>query len=138
MNKVLIAIVILALGVTVFLYMSSRDSAIQTKYDITLQEAQALLENPSIIILDVRSKKDLIQGRLRNAINIDVTQPEFQEALQKLDKTREYLVYCNLGRRSAQAIQEMEKAGFTKLYHIKEGIVKWKEAGLPIDIPIQP
>ena len=95
-------------------------------------------ENPSIIILDVRSKSDLPTGRLHNAINIDVKQLEFQEALHKLDKKREYLVYCNLGRRSAQAIQEMERAGFTKLYHMKDGIVKWKKAGFPIDMPMQP
>lgn len=134
MKGLIFILLIIAIGGGAFYYFKNNSNT-KTQYDVTLTEGKVLADNPEILILDVRPKKDLVNGVLHNAINIDVTQPEFKEALQKLDKNKEYLVYCNVGQRSAKAIKEMEEAGFTKLHHIKDGIVKWKEAGYPIDVP---
>lgn len=136
MRLILLALIIIGILIAVFLYL--QDSTIHTKYDITIEQTKELLENPSIIVIDVRSKNEAPEGRLPHAITIDVHQAEFQEALQKLDKAREYLIYSNYGERSAKAIQAMEKAGFARLHRMKDGIEEWKKAGFPMDKPIQP
>lgn len=135
MKKISLFIILFIIVGMVF-YSQYTKATPSTRYDVSIAQSKVILENPSIIILDVRPKRDLPTGVLRNAINIDVTRPEFQEPLHKLDKNREYLVYCNTGKRSAYAIAQMEEAGFTKLYHMKDGIEQWKKAHLPIIMPM--
>ncbi len=47
-----------------------------------------------------------------------------------MEKT--YLVYCQSGTRSARAAQIMSELGFTKVYNMRGGIAKWKDAGYPV------
>ena len=59
--------------------------------------------------------------------------PGFSDEIQKLDKTKPYLVYCRSGRRSAAAMQQMKDAGFTNVTNLDGGIMGWQNAGLPVE-----
>ena len=47
------------------------------------------------------------------------------DGIQKLDKNKNYYVYCHSGIRSVQACQIMKSFGFENLYNLLGGISEW-------------
>ena len=47
------------------------------------------------------------------------------DGIQKLDKNKNYYVYCHSGVRSVQACQIMKSFGFENLYNLLGGISEW-------------
>ena len=55
---------------------------------------------------------------------------------EKLEKSKDVVIYCRSGRRSAEAILQLQnKDGFTNLYNLKGGIIAWSQEIDP-SIPI--
>jgi len=99
--------------------------------DVAIDTASELMEdNPDMVILDVRTASEYSEGHIENAVNIPVN--ELETRLDELSKEDDILVYCRTGNRSSTAIQIMEDAGFTQLYHMHEGISAWTEQGYPV------
>ena len=77
----------------------------------------AATANPTIVIgddtvvVDVRTPGEYAGGHLDGAVNIDLQSPEFDATISELDPDDEYIVYCQTGNRSAQAVAAMEAAG---------------------------
>lgn len=67
------------------------------------------------VVLDVRTASEYAGGHLDGAINADVTNGELAALIAELPKDDEYVVYCRSGNRSAQAVQLMRDAGFTRV-----------------------
>ncbi|MEA1786813.1 rhodanese-like domain-containing protein [Arenibacter sp. GZD96] len=86
------------------------------------------LENDSnAVILDVRAPEEVDEGFIPNAINIDFyLGQEFVEALDQLDKTKNYYVYCRSGNRSGQACAIMTKMGFANTFNLEGGFMQWQ------------
>lgn len=97
--------------------------------DITPEEAHELIEknknNDNFVVLDVRTQMEFEMGHIDNAILIDIYRDDFREELDKLDKNKEYLVYCRTGARSSAALGVMDELGFTKAYNMLYGIVSY-------------
>jgi rhodanese-related sulfurtransferase len=85
--------------------------------------------------LDVRTPGEFAEGHIKGAVNLDVQSPTFEKGLRKLDRKRSYLVYCRTGNRSRRATLAMEELGFRSIFHMTEGIVKWKQQNLPLSSP---
>jgi len=104
--------------------------------DISPEDAYELIQknkgNPDFVILDVRTPQEFLQGHIDGAINIDFRSKSFRDELNKLNKTKTYLVYCRTGYRSGLAAEIMEDLGFQHIYNMKGGIVKWQAKGLPV------
>ncbi len=50
------------------------------------------------------------------------------EEVNRIDSDKKVVVHCRSGKRSAQAIEELEeKFGFSNLYNLKGGILEWAE-----------
>ncbi len=100
------------------------------------KEAMELIQknanNPNFVILDIRTPEEFDSGHIAGAININYHSDSFIEDLDKLDKSKTYLVYCRTGRRSGDAVSIMTRLGFKEIYRIKGDIVKWKSEGLPV------
>jgi rhodanese-related sulfurtransferase len=96
------------------------------------QEFQAKASEPGVIVLDVRTGGEYAAGHIANAINIDVEGMTFDDEIKSLDKDAKYAVYCQSGRRSVNAIKKLQDAGFTNLFNLKNGILDWQGAGLPV------
>ncbi|WP_296632274.1 rhodanese-like domain-containing protein [Rhodoluna sp.] len=64
-------------------------------------------------VIDVRTPAEWATGHLDGAINIDVQGADFASAVDALDHTANYVVYCHSGNRAGQAIELMKGAGFT-------------------------
>ena len=81
-------------------------------------------QSPKAELLDVRTAGEFAGGTIKSARNLDVTSPHFQAALQKLDKNKEYYVFCRSGNRSGSACDLMTAHGF-KAYNLAGGIGAW-------------
>lgn len=88
--------------------------------------------NPAYVILDVRTPAEYGAGKLPGAVNIDVESPSFDAAVAKLDKDKNYFVYCHTGNRSSRATARMHELGFKHVYDIHGGINAWQAQGLPV------
>jgi rhodanese-related sulfurtransferase len=85
--------------------------------------------NPDFIIIDVSTPAD--ERHLANAINLNYYSPDFLSKLVKLERTKEYLVYCQTGVRSTAVIKVMKGLRFNKLFNLSGGIRQWIDAGYP-------
>ncbi len=100
--------------------------------NISAETFQSLILKPNTILLDVRTPTEFTTAHLKDALLIDIKSPHFIEEIQELDKDANYLVYCRIGVRSANACHYMAQIGFTKLYNLEGGIVDWVDKGFPI------
>ena len=91
-----------------------------------------LIENPSVILLDVRTAAEFAEGHIEGAINIDQAQSDFMEkAKAALSTDKKIAVYCRSGRRSANAAGKLAAEGY-QCVNLKGGILAWKEANKPV------
>lgn len=95
--------------------------------NITQQEwTERVAADKNAVILDVRTEQECAQGTLDNARCLDIFQSKkFVDELEKMDKAKNYYVYCRSGQRSASACQMMEQMGFTNTYNLIGGISSW-------------
>lgn len=93
--------------------------------DLNVDEFEAEMKNENVVILDVRTPGETTQGVIEGAIEIDVRNQSFKEKIQKLDKSKTYLVYCRSGRRSVTACKIMEEEGFGGLKNLVGGYNAW-------------
>ena len=100
--------------------------------DVTVKEAKRLIEEkPDLVVLDVRTPSEYEDGHFPRAINIPVD--DLLGRLGELDRGDEILVYCRTGNRSTRAVGYLNENGFTRLYHLVDGIVAWVEAGYTLE-----
>lgn len=99
---------------------------------VSAEEFAAVMAEPDVVTLDVRSPEEFAEGHIEGAINIDINGPDFAGEVAQLDPNVTYAVYCRSGNRSAAAVAIMEDQGFTDLYDLGGGIGSWQSAGYPL------
>lgn len=95
---------------------------------------QTLLIQDSIQLVDVRTLKEFKEGYIEGAQNIDFFSPTFDSDIKKLDQTKPVILYCRSGKRSAKSSKKLLKAGFSEVYDLGGGIIRWKEEGFKITL----
>ena len=86
-------------------------------------------------VLDVRTENEYKTGFIGEAENISSTEVTKQMEKILTHKDQEVLVYCQSGARSAAVAGRLAKQGFSKVYNLRGGIMSWKLAGLPLNMP---
>lgn len=105
----------------------------QAKYSLSPQEfAEKLKSLPEAPIIDVRTPKEFAEGSIEGAKNINWQDAAFAEQIQSLDKNKPVFVYCLVGGRSGEAAALMRQQGFTEVYELEGGMMKWNAARMPI------
>jgi len=96
--------------------------------DLTQEEWEEQLEqDQKAFILDVRTPEEMEEGYIPGAFNIDIyLGQEFVDEVEKLDKDKNYYVYCRTGNRSGQACAIMNSLGFENAYNLMGGIIEWE------------
>ena len=100
-----------------------------------VDEVQTIVETPpeGLVILDIRTPEEFTAGHIEGAINVDYYAADFEQQLGELDLDVPYVMYCNSGNRSSNALPLMDSIGFSEVYELDGGIQAWFGAGLPID-----
>jgi len=92
---------------------------------ITPQKAKEMLDNdPSILLVDVRTQSEYDEGHIVNAILIPNETIGTVQPTQLSDKNAIILVYCRSGNRSKQAADKLVKMGYQHVYDLG-GIASW-------------
>lgn len=85
-----------------------------------------------VYLLDVREPDEFAEVHAKGAVLIPLGQLS-----SRLDEIAQYknkpvAVICRSGRRSAQGVEILRKAGFTQLSNVTGGTSAWVDAGLPV------
>lgn len=105
--------------------MDEYDYAKVTYENITGEEFEKIAsDNKDVVIVDVRDSKDYDKSRVENSINIPID--EFESKYNELDKDKEILIYCSIGRRSAQAANTLKENGYEKVYNAVDGVKEYE------------
>ena len=95
--------------------------------DITQDQWEDLIaKDDNAVILDVRTEEEVEDGFIPNMLNIDIKKGQgFLDEIEKLEKSKNYYVYCRSGGRSAQACTLMNQMGFETTYNLLGGFMNW-------------
>lgn len=109
------------------------EAAVESPAKTSIQHVEvatfaSLMGQDHVVVLDVRTPAEIAEGKIENALEIDIMDQSFDSQIQNLDKHKSYLVYCKKGGRSARACEKMADYGFTALYNLKGGYTAWAAA----------
>src|SRR5438105_3243350 len=93
--------------------------------EITPRELQARLDRgDDLFILDVREPHEYQICNLKGHL---IPLGELPRRVHELDSSREIVAHCRSGKRSAEAVDFLRKAGFRKVLNMKGGILAWSD-----------
>jgi len=93
--------------------------------EITPSElAQRLAAREEFTLIDVREPYEWQIGHIEGARLIPLG--EIEDALATLDRSKEVIVYCRSGKRSANAVRQLSNAGFNAT-NVSGGILQWSD-----------
>lgn len=89
------------------------------------QWIEKIQEDPTAILLDVRSPEECKEGMQANAIQMNIMNTaQFIADIDNLDKHTNYYIYCRSGGRSGQACMLLEAKGF-HAFNLIGGMLTW-------------
>ncbi|WP_264531243.1 thioredoxin domain-containing protein [Flavobacterium sp. N502540] len=80
-------------------------------------------------ILDVRTPEEFESNHIDNAVNVNWNGDDFETKVAAYDKSKPVFVYCLSGGRSKKAAAKLNELGFTTIYELEGGIMKWNAEG---------
>lgn len=100
--------------------------------DVEPAKAKELIETMSDLqVIDVSPYWD--QGHLPRAQSYPLGDGSLDQAIQSLDRSKPYLVYCHADGPSIGGAKKLVEAGFAPVYRLKGNYGAWKDAGYPIE-----
>jgi rhodanese-related sulfurtransferase len=96
--------------------------------DLTQKEwTNQLAKDAEAVVIDVRTEAEVAEGHIPNMIHLDIYNPEgFMDAVNQMDTSKNYFVYCRSGARSAQACAVLNSLGFEKAFNLMGGFMDWQ------------
>jgi rhodanese-related sulfurtransferase len=99
---------------------------------IKSSELNAKLDDKgSVILLDIRSKKEYVVSHIDGA-KLIIYDDFSQDDVRDLPKEAEVVVYCSVGYRSEKVGEQMLKWGFVDVKNLYGGIFQWKNEGFMV------
>jgi sulfur-carrier protein adenylyltransferase/sulfurtransferase len=93
--------------------------------EITPRELKSRLDRgDDLFILDVREPHEY---QICNLNGYLIPLGDLPKRVSELDSSREIIAHCRSGKRSAEATQFLQKAGFRKVLNLKGGILAWSD-----------
>jgi UPF0176 protein len=100
-------------------------------HTLTPREWEQLLSSgEELNLIDTRNYYEYQLGRFKGAVDPGIAQfTEFSEFLEASDlpRDRKTLIYCTGGIRCEKAVFEMKRAGFSEVYQLGGGILRYLE-----------
>ncbi len=93
--------------------------------EITPRDLKARMDKgDELYILDVREPHEYDICNLNGHL---IPLGELPRRVHELDSSREIVAHCRSGKRSADAVDFLQKAGFKKIWNLKGGILAWSD-----------
>ena len=93
------------------------------KEEISANDLKRILkDNKDVILIDVRSRQEYMEGHLSGSISIPSY--EISQKIQDIVKNKNAMivVYCQYGTRGMKAVNTLKKLGYTNIYNLKKGL----------------
>lgn len=107
------------------------DPSRQVGIYVDAAEWNALISSPDTLVLDTRNAFEVAMGTFQGAVDPDIKSfGQFKDfAAEQLDpaKHRKIAMFCTGGIRCEKASAHLLARGFTEVYHLKGGILKYLE-----------
>ena len=91
---------------------------------ISTEELKGMLKDKSKQYLDVRTPGEYNGRHIKQFKNIPLNTLSAQ--LGDIDKSKEVVVICQSGMRSAKAANMLKKSGYEKVTNVKDGMSAWR------------
>lgn len=95
--------------------------------DVTPKMVEELRATGAIVIIDVREPEEYAVGRIPGATLIPLG--ELAKRTSEVPTDKPVVMVCRSGNRSGQAVQILQKAGFTNVHNMTGGMNAWTAAG---------
>jgi len=105
-------------------------------HNIPPSDAERLVAEGGVLILDVRTPKEYEGGHLPGAKLFPILEMSKRISGLPADKTQPILVYCGTGVRSAKAAHALYRNGYRDIYNLIGGLRAWVAAQKPIQVPV--
>lgn len=93
--------------------------------EITPRDFKARLDRgDDLYVLDVREPHEYQICNLGGHL---IPLGDLSRRVNELDSSREIVAHCRSGKRSAEAVEFLQKAGFRKIWNLKGGILAWSD-----------
>lgn len=94
--------------------------------EITPRELAARLARADdVVLIDVREPYEHAIARIHGARLVPLG--AFADAIPSLDRQRDIVIHCRSGVRSANAVRQLQAAGFTRVWNVAGGILRWAD-----------
>ena len=116
------------------------DEAMAQVRTLTVAEVLARLDDPKLQIVDIRDIRELRDGTVRGSVHAPRCMLEFwvdpESPYHKslwADESRQFVLFCGAGWRSALAAKTLQDMGMTNVSHIDGGYAEWVRQGGPTE-----
>jgi rhodanese-related sulfurtransferase len=116
------------------------DEAMAEVKTYTVEQVRARLGQPDVQIVDIRDVRELNDGSVTGAFHaprgmlefwVDPASPYHKPLFA--DESKEFILFCGAGWRSALAAKALQDMGMTNVAHIEGGWADWVKAGAPTE-----
>ena len=106
----------------------------------SVAEVQARLSDASVQVVDIRDIRELAEGTVVGAFHaprgmlefwVDPASPYHKPLFA--DESKEFILFCGAGWRSALATKALQDMGMRNVAHIDGGYTAWVKAGAPTE-----
>ncbi len=98
--------------------------------NVSPDDLKAHLDDPKVIVVDVRTPAEYVQGHVPRAINLPLQ--EIENWYRDLPRDRTVYLICRTGHRSTKAAEFLKEKGFRNLRNVTGGTLAWIQKGYPL------
>ena len=106
-------------------------ASIPTHHCADVQNAVAA--NPTLQLVDVRSRAEWLRGHLPGAVSMPLL--DFESSAQLINRSKPSIVYCHAGFRASTAVSILLRESSNDIGIFLDGFEGWSALGLPLEVP---
>ena len=116
------------------------DEAMTQVTTYSVDEVKVRLVDPNVQIVDIRDVRELTGGTVTGAFHaprgmlefwVDPASPYFKPLFA--NESKEFILFCGAGWRSALAAKTLQDMGMRNVAHIDGGYAEWLKQGAPTE-----
>lgn len=121
-------------------YRQLVDEAMAEVKTYSVAEVRDRMRDPKTQIVDIRDVRELKDGTVAGSYHaprcmlefwVDPASPYHKKLFA--DESREFILFCGAGWRSALAAKTLQDMGMTNVAHIDGGYAEWQKQGAPTE-----
>ncbi|EMH4164851.1 rhodanese-like domain-containing protein [Pluralibacter gergoviae] len=118
------------LAAVIFTFIKGLTSSVKT---ISRGEATRLINKEDAVVVDLRQRDDFRKGHIASAINLMPAEIKANN-LGELEKHKDkpIIVVDGSGMQAQEPATALNKAGFERVYVLKDGVAGWSGENLPL------